>query len=89
MVGPDQYINGVSTAHQHFPNNRLKWGERAPIQRLPARKAGKGLRESEESPFTQWRFSVMRKLIPVVGPLLAAVLAMVPILGAILAAVVA
>ncbi len=32
---------------------------------------------------------VMRKLVPVVGPLLAAVLAMVPILGAILAAVVA
>ena len=31
----------------------------------------------------------MRKLIPVVGPLLAAVLAMVPILGAILAGVVA
>ncbi len=31
----------------------------------------------------------MRKLIPVVGPLLAAVLAMIPILGAILAAVVA
>jgi len=31
----------------------------------------------------------MRKLIPVVGPLLAAVLSMVPILGAILAAVVA
>ena len=31
----------------------------------------------------------MRKLIPVVGPLLAAVLGMVPILGAILAAVVA
>ncbi len=31
----------------------------------------------------------MRKLVPVVGPLLASVLAMVPILGAILAAVVA
>jgi hypothetical protein len=31
----------------------------------------------------------MRKLIPVVGPLLAAVLAMVPIVGPILAAVVA
>jgi hypothetical protein len=42
----------------------------------------------EEHPYS-WRFIVMRKLIPVVGPLLAAVLAMVPILGAILAAVVA
>ena len=31
----------------------------------------------------------MRKLVPVVGPLLAAVLAMVPIVGPILAAVVA
>jgi hypothetical protein len=31
----------------------------------------------------------MRKLIPIVGPLLAAVLAMVPIVGAILAVVVA
>jgi hypothetical protein len=31
----------------------------------------------------------MRKLIPVVGPLLAAVLAMIPIVGAILAGVVA
>jgi hypothetical protein len=31
----------------------------------------------------------MRKLIPVVGPLLAAVLAMIPVVGPILAAVVA
>jgi hypothetical protein len=31
----------------------------------------------------------MRKLIPVVGPILAAVLAMIPIVGAILAGVVA
>jgi hypothetical protein len=31
----------------------------------------------------------MRKLIPVVGPLLAAVLAMIPIVGAILAGIVA
>ncbi len=31
----------------------------------------------------------MRKLIPIVGPILAAVLAMVPIVGPILAAVVA
>jgi hypothetical protein len=31
----------------------------------------------------------MRKLVPVVGPLLAAVLAMIPIVGPILAAVVA
>ncbi len=31
----------------------------------------------------------MRKLVPVVGPLLAAVLAMVPIVGPILAAIVA
>lgn len=31
----------------------------------------------------------MRKLIPVVGPLLAAVLAMIPIVGALLAGVVA
>jgi len=31
----------------------------------------------------------MRKLIPIVGPLLAAVLAMIPIVGALLAGVVA
>ena len=31
----------------------------------------------------------MRKLVPVVGPLLAAVLAMIPIVGAILAGIVA
>jgi hypothetical protein len=31
----------------------------------------------------------MRKLVPVVGPLLAAVLAMIPVVGPILAAVVA
>ncbi len=31
----------------------------------------------------------MRKLLPIVGPLLAAVLAMIPIVGALLAAVVA
>ncbi len=38
---------------------------------------------------TQWRQVNMRKLIPVVGPLLAAVVAMVPIVGAILAGILA
>lgn len=66
----------------------LKWGLRPPIHPLPARKPGQALRKSERAHHS-WRSIVMRKLIPVVGPLLAAVLAMVPILGAILAAVVA
>jgi hypothetical protein len=38
---------------------------------------------------TQMEASQMRKLIPVVGPLLAAVVAMVPIVGAILAGILA
>jgi hypothetical protein len=37
----------------------------------------------------KWRLFEMRKLIPVVGPLLAAVVAMVPIVGAILAGILA
>lgn len=38
---------------------------------------------------TQMEAQQMRKLIPVVGPLLAAVVAMVPIVGAILAGILA
>ena len=51
-------------------------------------KPGKALRKPEKAALLMEEI-VMRKLVPVVGPLLAAVLAMVPILGAILAAVVA
>ena len=60
-----------------------------PIEQLPATKTGKPLRKAEGANPINLEEIEMRKLIPVVGPLLAAVLGMVPILGAILAAVVA
>jgi hypothetical protein len=44
--------------------------------------------EAEETR-TQAEVIIMRKLVPVVGPLLAAVVAMVPIVGAILAGILA
>ena len=74
---------GSTTSH----NKSLKYRRRPPIQQLP----------DNESPGSPSRTGgnnnseviIMRKLIPVVGPLLAAVVAMIPIVGALLAGVLA
>jgi hypothetical protein len=91
-VAPVGRINRSTSRHngdQQSPNKSLKaeWG--APTQQQPEpEKTRQGLfKEEEVSP--QMEVIFMRKLIPVLGGILAGVVSIVPIVGPLLGAVLA
>jgi len=65
----------------------LKGSTRRPIPQLPDRNPGSPLQKRRGA--NPPEVIIMRKLIPGVGPLLAAVVAMVPVVGPILAGILA
>ncbi len=80
----------LSTQHYGtttFHNKLLKSRPPPPIQQLPDNETPRQPLQSGGS--NNLEVIIMRKLIPVVGPLLAAVVAMIPIVGALLAGVLA